>query len=432
VRVTVDLVDARTNTTIASRSIEHTVDAGIVFRVQDDVSERVAAFLRQRLGDEIRVIVSRMGTTSARAQELDDRARYLHNTASALRAHGLESDIATAVRMLRSSDSLLAEAERVDPRWTSIRIERGWIARDLARLTAEDVSRGEFARAIEFADRVLSRDSVDARALELRGTARWQLARTFGDSARPRNMALAEADLRRAMSLDSTRVVAAAAVSQLIRGRARNRDDLGQAIAFARQAYRQDAFLANAEDAVSQLYRATKALGQIDSARVWCARGHELAPDDWRFVECELALMRVDLSRARSRRARALIEELDLLDPPAKARAAGHPYSPIYRRLVAAAVRGASGERDSARAELARALQEVKPDSDMMTDIKHDETLVRLAIGDRTGAMVALRRYLERRPEFAGGVLNDPAYRQFGLDSAALADGLQLRSGARR
>jgi DNA-binding SARP family transcriptional activator/TolB-like protein len=432
IRVSVSLVDASQKTTVASRVLERPVGPQSLFRLQDEISMEVATFLRQRLGEEIRLTASRMGTASAEAQELNDRAAFFRNTADKLRRHGTVDDRPTAIRLLRSADSLLVLAEARDPKWRMATIARGWVASDMARLATDDDSvAAEYRRAARLAQHVLSMDSNNPRALELRGAALWQLtvfAPQRGDSV---DVERALADLRRALALDSSRVIAAAKLSQLLRLRARSRDHMNEAIQFARLAYEQDAFLANAEDAVSQLYRATLSMGFIDSAKVWCTRGRRMAADDWRFVECELALMRLDLRHADPGRARDIVAQLARLDPPAKAIADDRSYSPFYRRLVFAAVLGASGARDSARAELARVLHEVQDDQTLRLDAKHDETLVRLAIGDVSGATAALDVYLRANSRYSGAVLNDRAFRQFGLDSTRLADALRSTSAGR-
>jgi len=421
-RVTVALVDARTNARIGRpKVIVQPVGANDAFALQDQLSWFLATELRRQLGAEIRLVASRSGTSSSAAQELSDRADHALNTAWTLTRNGSALDLATARRKLAAADSLFARAAALDPSWLEPVVARGWVARHLARID-RDGAQQALRTAILAADNVLERDSVYAPALELRGAARWQLVvLRAGGSERGEDVASARTDLNAALRLDSARVVAAATLSQLLRVTAVESQDRTAAIALARHAYERDAYLANAEDAVSVLYRATKALGQSDSARAWCDRGRAIAPSDYRFTECLLALMRMDLKHADPHEAARLVRQLDLLDPAEKAVEAGRPYSPVYRRLVAATVMAYAGWADSARILLTAAMSEVETDKDLRVDLKHDETLLRLALGERKAAMAALRSYLERRPEFYGAVLTDPAFRQFRLDSAALA-----------
>jgi DNA-binding SARP family transcriptional activator/TolB-like protein len=422
VRASVALVDAATGTRVGGpRVVERPLDEKVVFALQDDVARELAVALRRRLGTEVRLLASRSGTTNAAAQELFDRAEFARNTSWSLRQNGDAADLPAADRALAEADSLYALAGRADARWLMPVVSRGWVARERSRLRTGDSSRAFIRRAIGFANDVLGRDSSNARALELRGNANWTLlVAVSGGSFEGALLDSVRRDLGRALQLDSTRVVAAATLAQAERVTATSDDDRRRALALARQAWDQDAFLASAEGAVSQLYRGTYALGQLDSARTWCDRGREMSPSDWRFAECPLALMRVQLKKADPSEAWSAVRRLEELDPDAKAQSAGHPYSPTYRRLVAAAVSAAAGQGDSARAVLARALRTVEGQPDMRIDVKHDEALVRMALGDRDAAMVALAEYLRHRPEFYGAVLNDIAWRQFGLDSAKI------------
>lgn len=431
IRVDVGLVDARTNTRVGSKTIERPADRAMIFQLQDDIGAQVAVFLRRRLGDEIRMLASRTGTTSPAAQEANDRAQFARNTAAAMLQHGIATDVPAAVRLLQSADSLLSVAERADPAWPNPTIDRGWVARDRARLVGDRDARTSLGRAIALSNRVLDQHPDRADAFELRGVARWQLVVGWPSLVPDSDAIRASEDLARALTLDSTRVIAASALSQLRRVRGRSRDDLVASIRLARQAYAQDAFLANAEGAISQVYRATKALGELDSARVWCDRGHAIAPDDWHFIECRLALMRTDLAHADPDTAARIVSTLERIDPTDKAEAAGRAYSPVYRRLVLAAVQATAGRADRARAELARALHAVASSDDARIDVKHDETLVRFALGERRAALVTLSEYLASRRQFAGEVLNDPAFRQFGLDSSSLAAALARTASPR-
>jgi DNA-binding SARP family transcriptional activator/TolB-like protein len=423
VRVSVSLVDAATGTRVGGpRVVERPLDEKVVFALQDDVARELAVALRRRLGTEVQLLASRSGTTNPAAQEFFDRAEYARNTSWSLRQNGDAADLPAADRALAEADSLYALAAGRDSRWLMPVVSRGWVARERSRLRAGDSSRAFVRMAVAFANDVLARDSSNARALELRGNANWTLlVAVSGGRFEGALLDSVRRDLGRSLQLDSTRVVAAATLAQAERVTARTDDDRRRALSLARQAWEQDAFLASAEGAVNQLYRGTYALGQLDSARIWCDRGREMSPSDWRFAECPLALMRVQLRKSDPAEAWRAVRTLREMDPDAKAQAAGHPYSPTYRTLVAAAVTAAAGEQDSARAVLARALRAVEGQSDMRIDVKHDEALVRMALGDREAAMATLGEYLRHRPEFYGAVLNDIAWRQFGLDSAKIA-----------
>ncbi|MCC6784877.1 MAG: hypothetical protein IT457_18665, partial [Planctomycetes bacterium] len=226
VRVSVGLVDARSLARIGAPQIVVRPATGPVFALQDDVATALALLLRRQLGLEYPVVVSRSGTTSASAREATDRAAHERNLAWALVERGTANDLAAAATTLRRADSLLAVAERLDRRWSEPTIERGWVARDLARLAGDHSADAWLDSAVSRADRALASGADSASVLELRGTARWQ--RVVRDAGHPDAAALravARADLERALALDSSRVRGAAALAQLTRVTARTLDE---------------------------------------------------------------------------------------------------------------------------------------------------------------------------------------------------------------
>jgi DNA-binding SARP family transcriptional activator/TolB-like protein len=417
-RVTVGLVNATTGARVGPPLlVERSMTPEQMFSLEDDVATALTPALRRQLGKDVRLLASRDGSTVPAAQEYADRAEYLRNSAWALRRTGRPTDAAAAEQALVRADSLLALAERADRRWQTPIITRGWVARERSRLGLSKDAKPLLRDAIDHASRVLREDSSNTRALELRGTARWAL---YAGTTHP-GVDSAKRDLTAAVERDSLRVIAAATLSQLLRVNAKGDADRREAIGLARRAYEQDVFLASAEGAISQLFRAFYALAQMDSARAWCDRGHALLPTDWRFVDCSLTLARANLRATTPAAAWQLVRILDELDPQTTAGTTAHTYLRIYRQLTAAAVSAMAGDRDSARAVLARALRDTQSDADQRIDIKHDESLIRFALGERREGAEALRQYLAIRTTFVGAVLTDPAWRQFGLDSASLS-----------
>lgn len=427
VRVTISLVDATTGLRIgAPRRIERTTGRDVIFAVQDEVAAALAMMVRRQLGlSESTLLASREGTNSETAQEFADRAAYLRTSAWALSQYGQSSDVPSARRMLAQADSLFALAERADSTWPAPTVARGWIARDRFRLARPDSQRYWLLSARSHANRALARDGDNALARELRGTVGWHLA--SADSALA-GLDSADDDLRRAIHQDSTRVIAMAMLSQLLRITATSDSDRREAVRLARGAFERDLYLSSAEGVLVQLFRGFYALNQLDSARTWCDRGREVFPGDWRWVDCALVLMRADLRQADIAEAWRTVTELEEMDPPARASQSDRAYSTIYRRLVAAAVSAHHGQRDSARVVLARALRDASTDFDMRFDIKHDEAFVRFALGERAEALAALRSYLQARPHYFRAVVNDRAWRQFGFDSATLERALRVRA----
>ncbi|HEY0928624.1 MAG TPA: BTAD domain-containing putative transcriptional regulator, partial [Gemmatimonas sp.] len=220
VRVVVSLVDATTGTlTGPPQVVSHPLDDRSLLALRDEVASVLGTLLRRQLGGEIRLLASRSGTTDPGAQLLLDRAHHLQNTAWTLLSQGRGTDVAAAQRAYHSVDSLLGLAEARDRRWWEPVVMRGWVARDRSRLLPKDSAARALEMVIRYADRAMPLSGAEPRALELRGTARWQLVlRTSGPGlASTNDIVNAERDLRRALMLDSTRVMAAITLAQLLR-----------------------------------------------------------------------------------------------------------------------------------------------------------------------------------------------------------------------
>jgi hypothetical protein len=89
----------------------------------------------------------------------------------------------------------------------------------------------------------------------------------------------------------------------------------------------------------------------------------------------------------------------------------GRPYSPVYRRLTAAAASAAAGQRDAARRVLEEELARVRGDQELSTDILYDAAFVRLTLGDTARAQAAIEGYLRARPDLKALVRRDPTLR---------------------
>jgi len=118
-------------------------------------------------------------------------------------------------------------------------------------------------------------------------------------------------------------------------------------------------------------------------------------------------------------RAWALVQQLDSLDPPGKAIAAGHPYTPIYRRIVAATISARAGRQDIARAELARAIRATAGDSSLQLDLAADEAYLHIVLGERKQAEQLLRRLVKARPALVPYLKRDPLFQPLGLTYSA-------------
>ncbi|HYW08269.1 MAG TPA: BTAD domain-containing putative transcriptional regulator [Longimicrobium sp.] len=417
VRVTVQLVDTNRKAHLESRTIIHPL--GDLFSLERAVGEEVSGFLRRRLGEEIRLGQTAAETRSAAALGLVLRAEGLRDDASRLVRRHHPLDARSAGALLLRADSLLAGAQAADPAWARPTVLRGSTDIDRSALAWGAERRRLVRSAVSHAEAVLAREPRHARALELRGRALLQAAGEGADAAgadtagadtagAARRLELAERDLRAAVEADSTQASGWAALSQLLRLRGR----FAESDLAARRALEQDAWLEDADAILKRLYFAAMAQGDYPAARRNCGDGHAQFPGDWRFVECRLTLLREDPGlRPDAAEAWKLVAELDRLDPPARAREAGRPYSPLFRRVAVAAVLARAGDGDSARAVLARARAAAAADSELRIPFLFDAAYVHLLLGDRAGARRLLEEYLVARPALRPYVARDILFR---------------------
>lgn len=407
VRVTVKLADTNTRKYLDSQTIDH--ELGDLLSLQDSVSGTVVQALRRVLGREIRVRERRAGTQSDEALALVLHGEKERDDAAVIARRKHPLDAAAAARRLRIADSLLARAEAADPEWPDPPILRGRVALSLAMLLDEGPARTQaLAIGLGHAKRALDKEPDNPAALEVHGTLLWQLVATAATTpAKDPRLAAAERDLRRAIDLEPSRATAMATLSQLLR----IRGGFAEADLFAQKAVEADAFLEDAHVILNQLHFSSITMANYAAATEWCERGRRQFPEHRYFVDCRLRLLVEDPSvRPDPNLAWRLVAEGNRVDPPETARAAGHAYQPIYRQMAAAAVLARAGQKDSARAVVARARQATDVDGEMRVDVMYDEANVRLLLGEKESALRLLEGYLALRPDQKPFIARDPLF----------------------
>jgi len=405
IRVTVQLTDANTKSHLESRTIVHPVIE--LFTLEDALAEEVSRFLRRRLGKEVQLRETRAETHSAAALERVLQAEALREDAKSLGARE-RMDGASADRMLVRADSILQLAEQDDPTWTRPVVLRGWIAVRRSMLHEGRRKDHLLDEALARAERVVAREPRNARALELRGTAAMRRASgaRYG-AAEIAALARAERDLRAAIAVEPSLASAWSTLSMVLR----YRGHFAESGLAARRALAEDAYLEDAPDVLHRLFFGALFESDYREASRVCGDARRRFPADWRFTECRLTLLREDPARPPDPRlAWALVAELDHLDPPARARAEGRGYSPVYRRAVTASILARAGANDSARAVLARARGAVGSDVELRLSLDYDEAYVRLLLGEREAARRLLEGVLARRPALRPFAVRDPLF----------------------
>ncbi len=415
IRVTAQVIDARTETPVESATMER--ETGELFKLEDDLAHQVANMLRKRIGREVKVRETIAATSSSRARELVFRADKARDEAGVLLAKNDSSQVAMGIALLLDADSLLAQAEQADVKWIGPIIGRGWLALDAARRQSGADRDRSFQRAWDHAHRAIVRNPTDPAALELRGTILYFRAARLPlrDADVKETLRRAASDLHRAVETDSTLATAWGTLgrTELMQGK------LDSAVLNAKQAFRADAYLKDADEVLVTLYAATVMRDSLDASWEWCMRGRREYPADPRFVECQLTLLAADLRRRPDpRRAWSLVKEGDQLDPPGDARKRGRPFLPYYRVMLAAAVSARAGDRDSARAVAARTRAAVAKDPELTLDVMYQDAYISLLLGDRADAIRKLTVYHAARPSLSQLTLQHARWKPLLTDTA--------------
>lgn len=406
VRVTVQLIDANTQTHLESRTVEH--PEGELFELQDAVAREVAGFLRRRVGRSVRLAEMKRRARSPQALDLVLRAVDARERAREMARSLHPRDVAASLRALNGADSLLARAAALDPRWVEPAVQRGWVELGRARLQEGAEREAARQRALLHAAAALRAEPASVDARELRGTALWALAVPDRGARGASWRREAERDLRAVLAADPDRAAAWVTLSELLR----LGGDLAEAEVAARRAREADAYLAVGERGVERLYRAAFALEDFATARHWCAEGQREYPADHRFRDCELAILARDpAAPPRPDSAWRLVAALDRMDPAPGAAAAGRAYAPVFRRMMAAAVLARAGQADSARAVAARARRQVRGDREQLASFYWDGAYLQLLLGERARSAALLDSFVAARPELRDYVARERVFR---------------------
>jgi TolB-like protein/tRNA A-37 threonylcarbamoyl transferase component Bud32 len=386
-RVHVSLIDAETGMNLASRTLHRPREE--TFQLQDDLAFEVSGFLRERLGDEVRLRDRRAATANMAAWESVQQAEYLWEDVQPLFKAG-DRDEASA--MLIRIDAILARAESLDPTWVEPIILRGWVAAKQASLAAEEGKwdRDWVDRGISDAERALDLRPDGAKALELRGSLRYRLWFATESSPLSELLAGAERDLRAAVALDPMRARAWGYLSLLL---LQARAEFAEAKTAARRAYEADPFLEEASDVLMRLVQASVDLEEYEEARRWAAEGSRRFPGNVDFAASELIfLTQTPPMAGDADRAWALAEKILALTPPTRR----EEHMPMGRMQVAIVIARA-GLADSARSVIERTRNKAGQQARVLS--AYEEAAAWLAIGEEDECLEALALHVEANPQ---------------------------------
>jgi tetratricopeptide (TPR) repeat protein len=275
----------------------------------------------------------------------------------------------------------MAFADRSDQRW----LAEDWLARGLVH-----------------AERALRTDSLSADALALRGELRYRLAAWTSDRTDSTLLALAEADLRRAVDSDPGLAGAWYAIGEV----QYQADRFREAKASLTTAYQADAYLSEARTVIQFLFSSSLEVEEFEDARQWCDVGRRRFPGDVRFVDCEITLL-----GWTGRGAQHIARARDVLNDMTRADSLGaFGPKPAYARMWIAALYARTGMTTEARAFIDSA-QRVAGELGPVADVRHLQAYVRLLLGQTNEALRLLAGYAERHPEQRGYLSRSPLFR---------------------
>jgi hypothetical protein len=404
-RVSVSLINAAAGSEIANKTLER--PRSEIFALQDDLTQEVSVFLRERLGREIRLEESRVGAGNPRAWEMVQQAKQLTTDLSTLLEAG---DTAAAARQLGAADSLLAGASAADPKWGEPIVARGWLAyqrRALARPLDKGYLRDWLQRALDDAAQALTLNPNDGDALDLRGTVRytqWFLNLAPGPTAATKLLADAEQDLRAAVAANPNQAHSWAVLSHLLMRRSQTAEGKLAAL----RAYEADPYLTEAAAILYRLFTSSLDLEDGVEANHWCEEGQRRFPTDPSFLECQILVFALPGQKPDIGKAWQLLDGNVKLYPPNE-----REFRQREGQLMVAMALVRAGLPDSARAVAVRARADATIDPGR--ELLYFEALLRNMLGDRDEALRLVGVYLATNPQDRATMAKDDSWWWQGL-----------------
>src|SRR3989441_208000 len=385
-QVSVRLIDGASGADFKRASFEQ--PAGAVLAIRDSLAQRVAEFLRARLGEEVRLREQQASTHSIVAWSLVQQGERARKDAEArLQADDMDGAFAG----FQHADSLLARAEAADAQWVEPMLQRGWIAHRRARLTRDRKGAAQLlGAALGHAERALRMAPNDPRALELRGTVRyttWLVEVSPDSAAQATLLAGARKDLETATQADPSLAGAFSTLSHLYY----QTEVVPAAVLAARRAYEEDAYLTVASDVLWRLFIGSYDLEQVTQAKRGCDEGGARFPRFYRFAECRLWLMTTDAAEPNVSDAWRLYAEIGAVTPPPL-----KPFEMHHAAMIVGAILARVGQADSARHVLVAARGDAKLDP--QRELVAEEAFARTLLGEQGEAIELLKQYVAANP----------------------------------
>lgn len=286
VRVRVRMVDTQSGDQVAMRIAEARANDRVA--LLDAVADSVVRMIRTELGPLMR---ERMLLLETRSSEAFDRVMWATQRLDEFMAQYGRKDFVRAGRELSDADSLLAEAERLDPKWIEPILKRAnmtekrvMLARAIGKTDVDPI----FALGVAHADSALAIKPGDPRALQARGylrRLRLQVPPVPKPAAAARLADAAERDLRASLMNNPTPAMALRMLSELAGDAGR----LEEALEYGQRAYNEDPYLEQVQPTMFRLFEYSFALSRDAEAAKWCGEGRRRFGNPI-FDDCRLSL----------------------------------------------------------------------------------------------------------------------------------------------
>jgi len=395
-RVTLRLIDGASGADFERTSFEQ--PAKNLVTISDTLAAQAALLIRRRLGEEIAM-------RQIRSEARNPDAWSLYQQAERLKKDGAAADDSTVLaRNFAAADSLLAQAQQLDPKWTDPPVLRGQLAYLRSRRYGDQPQAADrwIRTGLAHAEEALALDRDNPDALELRGDLRywrWLLRLEGNPDSAHQLLVAAQTDLEAAVKLNPTQAGAYATLSHLYY----QTGSLTDVYLAARNALSEDAYLDNAAIILRRLFLSSYDLGQFPDAEHWCSEGRRRFPADLNFTECRLWMMTTRQDSADTRLAWRLLDSVQAKTAP-DARA----YQRLYDQAIVAWIVARAGAADSARHVLQRTVADAV--TDPTRDIAYTKAMAYAFLGDKQPAIDQLGLYLAANPSKREGLAQDPGW----------------------
>ncbi len=399
-RVNVEIAKGSTGVVTYTKQLERPI--GELFALLDDISAELGSFLRESLGQEIKVERYQRETENVVAWQSVQKAGQLLQQAHLA---GTRGDIKSANGLYKETYALLTRAAELDRRWDEplavkarARERNAWLS-----LFEPDGKPTEgLALGLGAANEAIKRNERSAAGYEARGRilfAQWMLlARDAGDPATL--LKRAEADLTHSLELDPDRARAESMLSLLYESQGRFAD----ARRAAGRALQADAYLEDADQIVVRLFQSSFELGDDEEAGHWCDEIRRRLTGRWPAAYCDLVLLgwRHD-GKTDARKALYILETFGARDP-SELRAAMQPRL----ALIAAVAVARAGDTVAAR----KMMEAARGAAPLDVELLPFEAALRLELRETQQASQLISTYLTRNPNSRQRIENSRMFRQ--------------------